>query len=320
MRPIRVIQSVMLAATTLVAGCDIPVSGAVETAPAPLPRPPVEAAIPVAARSAASVQLADYYSRVQNGLLTQGLLRTDGGGPDVPFGSRDLVRNFIKIAFYEEYADAGGRLVARENASRMHRWSRPVSLSVEFGPSVGPKTRARDESTVSRLLTRIRRATGHTITSAPAGSGNFRVFVVSEDERRAMGPKLKAIMPGISSTALNTVVNLPQSTYCLVFATDPEQDGTYNQAIAVIRAEHPDLLRASCLHEEITQGFGLANDSPLARPSIFNDDEEFGLLTTHDEYLLKMLYDPRLRPGMSEAEARPIVERIAAELMGDESA
>ncbi len=29
-----------------------------------------------------------------------------------------------------------------------------------------------------------------------------------------------------------------------------------------------------------------------------------------------MLYDPRLRPGMSEAEARPIAARIAAELVG----
>jgi hypothetical protein len=43
----------------------------------------------------------------------------------------------------------------------------------------------------------------------------------------------------------------------------------------VIRAEHPDLLRLSCLHEEIAQGLGLPNDSPRARPSIFNDDEEF---------------------------------------------
>ena len=42
--------------------------------------------------------------------------------------------------------------------------------------------------------------------------------------------------------------------------------GTYTRAFAVIRAEHPDLLRLSCLHEEIAQGLGLANDSPRARP------------------------------------------------------
>ncbi|RMD94966.1 MAG: DUF2927 domain-containing protein, partial [Alphaproteobacteria bacterium] len=91
---------------------------------------------------------------------------------------------------------------------------------------------------------------------------------------------------------------------------------TYDRAVAIIRAEHPPLMRRSCIHEEIAQGLGLANDSPDARPSIFNDDEEFALLTTHDELLLKMLYDPRMRPGMTPEEARPVAEIIAAELMG----
>ena len=87
----------------------------------------------------------------------------------------------------------------------------------------------------------------------------------------------------------------------------------------LVKAEHPDLLRLSCIHEEVAQAMGLANDSPQARPSIFNDDEEFALLTRHDELLLKMLYDPRLKLGMTPAEARPTVQRIAREYLGGES-
>jgi hypothetical protein len=64
---------------------------------------------------------------------------------------------------------------------------------------------------------------------------------------------------------------------------------------------------------------GLSNDSPQARPSVFNDDEEFGLLTTHDEELLRILYDRRLRPGMSQGEAMPIVQTIIAERLGGAS-
>jgi hypothetical protein len=71
----------------------------------------------------------------------------------------------------------------------------------------------------------------------------------------------------------------------------------------------------ACIHEELAQGLGLANDDPQARPSIFNDDEEFALLTGHDELLLQMLYDPRLRTGMTAAEAAPVVREIAAEVM-----
>ncbi len=88
--------------------------------------------------------------------------------------------------------------------------------------------------------------------------------------------------------------------------------------MALIRSEHPDLFRLSCIHEEIAQGLGIPNDSPRARPSIFNDDDEFALLTRHDELLLQMLYDPRLTPGMTAEEARPIARIIARELMGED--
>ena len=80
-----------------------------------------------------------------------------------------------------------------------------------------------------------------------------------------------------------------------------------------------DRIPHTCLHEEIAQGLGLVNDSPKARPSIFNDNEEFALLTPQDEMMLRILYDRRLHPGMSMAEARPIVETIAAELLPGES-
>ena len=39
-----------------------------------------------------------------------------------------------------------------------------------------------------------------------------------EDERRAFGPMLRDLVPGISESSVRTVVNLPRSTYCLVFA------------------------------------------------------------------------------------------------------
>jgi hypothetical protein len=112
---------------------------------------------------------------------------------------------------------------------------------------------------------------------------------------------------------------MPRSAFCLVFAFSRGGADTYAAAVAVIRGEHPDLLRRSCIHEEIAQGMGLANDSDRARPTVFNDSEEFATLTTHDEYLLRILYDDRLRPGMTEDEARPIVTRIATELLGGDS-
>ena len=74
-----------------------------------------------------------------------------------------------------------------------------------------------------------------------------------------------------------------------------------------VGAQMTGLLRQSCFHEEITQALGLTNDHPRARPSIYNDDQEFALMTDHDATLLSMLYDPALEPGMSRKQALPII-------------
>ena len=84
-------------------------------------------------------------------------------------------------------------------------------------------------------------------------------------------------------------------------------------AMTVIRSELPSEWRRSCLDEEVTQMFGPAYDHDSVRPSMFNDDEEFLFLTDHDEAMLRLIYDPRLRAGMTEAETGPIVAQILAE-------
>ena len=97
---------------------------------------------------------------------------------------------------------------------------------------------------------------------------------------------------------------------------DPVNPATYETALVLVKAEQGPRMRESCIHEEMAQAMGLANDYRNACPSIFNDDDEFGLLTTHDENLLRMLYDPRLTPGMSRAEALPFLPTIAAAAAG----
>ena len=52
------------------------------------------------------------------------------------------------------------------------------------------------------------------------------------------------------------------------------------------------------VHRYFAQALGLPNDSPTVRPTIFNDDEEFALLTVQDEMMLKILYNPALRPDI----------------------
>lgn len=293
------------------AGCDFFYPERFESPP-PIPRPMPEPP----QRSADSLALERYYARIESSLSSQGLLRTDGGGADAPWDADDLTRNFIRIATFEEYDTLGTQIVQRQTESRIHRWNMPVRIELEFGETVSPIKRLKDTDAVRRFADRLATATGHPIRLVEQG-GNFTVLIVNEDERRALGPRLRELVPSISDSAVETVTVLPRTSYCLVFALSPRNNGVYTRAVAVIRGEHPDLLRLSCIHEEIAQGLGLSNDSPQARPSIFNDDEEFALLTDQDEAMLAILYDDRLSPGMTGGIAAPIVETIAREITGE---
>ncbi|MCE8509498.1 DUF2927 domain-containing protein [Ruegeria pomeroyi] len=303
-----------LAALALLAGCDMPP----KSSPVPPSRPAGLAPTgdQVTPRSAASADLARYYAAVQNDLLTRGLLRTDGGGPDTPYDAEDLERNFINIAFFNEYDSGAGLPTGGRSQGFLSRWPGPVKVGVEFGPSVPLDQRAKDKGAVENYAARLGRLTGHPVSAVTRGA-NFHVFVAGLDDGPFVQERLRHLVPGIRNQQLDLFVNLPRDIYCFVFAAaDPDRPYGYMRAVALIRAEHPDLVRLSCVHEEMAQGLGLANDSPAARPSIFNDDDEFALLTDQDEKLLSMLYDPRLTPGMSAEEARPVIRIIAREKLG----
>ena len=270
------------------------------------------------AETAKSAAARAYFAQVQQALLSQGLLRTDGGGQDTPFTDRMLAENFLKIALFDEYSRGPGGFVQSEAPSILRKWTGPVRVGLRFGPSVPLDRQATDRARVSSYLARLSQITGHPISLSDSAP-NFWIHVVSEDEREALGPTLQAALPGLSASDIADVTQMPRSTYCLVYALSEGNSGTYSRAVAVIRAEHPDLLRQSCFHEEIAQGLGLANDSPRARPSIFNDDEEFALLTRMDEMMLRILYSPALRPGMRIEEARPIVQKLAEGMLGGSS-
>ncbi len=294
-----------LAAAAFLAACQITPA----SAPVPEPEPVL---------SAESAVLAAYYQRLQDRLLAQGLIRTDGGGPDTPFTDRMLAQNFVRIALFDEYVAHGGTLRAQATISRLRRWEQPIRMSVEFGASVPRAQRRADFAAIEGYAERLSALTGVPIRQS-GYSPNYVVLVLNELDRQGFEARLREILPGIDEGAIRAVIDLPKDQLCIVIGTFGADGVRYDKAVALIRGEHPDLLRLSCIHEELAQGMGLANDSPRARPSIFNDDEEFGLLTTQDELMLHILYDPRLQPGMTAAEAAPIARVIAKELLAKDT-
>ncbi|MBM3603844.1 MAG: DUF2927 domain-containing protein [Alphaproteobacteria bacterium] len=337
-RHLHAVAATLLAALTLTA-CGQGVDDSLQPAERPTPRPeiqgaPVEQAQLRRARaernraanaaaqqasqraSPASQSQRDYYMAVEQRLVAQGRLRRDRVPQDAPIDAETLTRNFLAVALRDEYSRSGDGLVARSRPAPLRRWEQPVRMQLEFGNSIDMASRPAWRSEIADYAGRLSTATRHPVTLT-AERGNFTILVLTEDERRAIGPRLEQLVPGIPARDVALVTDLPPAISCSVFAYSQGGSNAYAHAVAVIRAELPRLLRSSCIHEELAQGMGLANDDPGVRPSLFNDDEEFALLTRHDELLLQILYDRRLSPGMSEAEAMPIVRQIAAELLGE---
>ena len=313
MRVIRLRKiGVALGAGLALASC-VPTSAPVDS---PRPEQRYETST---APSAESQAYAAYYRSIEARLVGQGRLRTDGGTTDAPVGPRTLATNFERIALFDEYQLRDGRFVAQQTPSRLRRWTSPVRVQSHFGPSIPAQRQSADNAVLSTYASRLARVTGHPIRAVRSG-GNFHVLYLNRDELRGIGSYVRQLVPGIGDATVIQMENMPRSTFCAVFAFSESGSNTaYVNAIAIIRDEHPDLLRRSCVHEEVAQGLGLPNDSPAARPSIFNDDEEFALLTPHDEALLRMLYDPRLRVGMEPADARPVVQALASQYAGGPS-
>ena len=67
-----------------------------------------------------------------------------------------------------------------------------------------------------------------------------------------------------------------------------------------------------CIAHEIAHSFGLFGHSPRV-PSVLSPIHGETDFTDWDEMLLGALYDPRLLPGMSKAEAMPVARGIIAE-------
>ena len=169
----------------------------------------------------------------------------------------------------------GGTSTAEPTLSRLRRWDGPIRMSVTFGDTIPAAQRERDRASIAAYASRLSRISGVPIRQTDLNA-NYDVLVLNEDDRVGYVAKLRALVPGIAESSVRAFLNMPRSTLCLVIAFSDNGAPTYSKAVVVIRGEHPDLLRLSCIHEELAQGMGLANDSPAARPSIFNDDQEFG--------------------------------------------
>ncbi|MEM8569916.1 MAG: DUF2927 domain-containing protein [Pseudomonadota bacterium] len=256
--------------------------------------------------------LEELFAEMEAELKATGRMRRETAPEDAQYTVDDLVRNFERVALYDEFVDVDGRFIRSETPAYLRRWDGPVRVAVMTGRSVPSETAARDQANVAAFTNRLARITGVDMQMADGADVNFLVLFMNTTERLAFADAVAKRFPTFAPAANGAIADATFQTFCTAYAfSDPEDRFHYSAVMIIIRAEPPPLTKLSCVHEEMAQAMGLPNDSPDARPSLFNDSLEFALLTEHDEILLRMLYDPRLEAGMTAEQARPLLHEVA---------
>jgi hypothetical protein len=71
-----------------------------------------------------------------------------------------------------------------------------------------------------------------------------------------------------------------------------------------------DFVFYDCAYEELLQSLGPINDTEKIPWTMFNDNIAMGFFDIYDQYILNILYHPRVRPGMSRAQVRALLPEI----------
>ena len=259
-------------------------------------------------------KLRKYYIRLEKRKTSLGLLRQDGGGADTPFDVDDIVEAFEQLAFYNEYDIDKNKLLPNSKAVSLAKWKSNTNIAVRFGGSVDKKQRDKDLQEINDLIRNLSQITNHKIKISQQ---NLNMYLVISNQKEIKGliREIGLKRPEFDPKRIPIITQLPKDIHCMAMTSmSSEPNSAISSALVIIRSELPEIMRRACLHEEIAQTLGLTNDSHFARPSIFNDDDEFATLTQFDEILLQILYDHRLQPGISEKEAAQLVKQITNEI------
>lgn len=260
------------------------------------------------------LKLRKYYNRLEERKLSLGLLRQDGGGTDTPFDVEDIVEAFEQLAFYNEYKIGENQLLPNTDMVNLGKWNSTINISMRFGNSVATKQKKKDLLDIHNLLLILSEATKHKMKISNKNI-NMYIVVGNQKEVAELTSKIGANLPEFDPKRIPIITRLPKDIHCLAMTSmSAGPNSEIKSALIIIRSELPKLMRIACFHEEIAQSLGLTNDSHLARPSIFNDDDEFATLTRLDKILLQILYDNRLKSGISKQNSFQLVRQIAKEI------
>ena len=210
------------------------------------------------------------------------------------FTNEEIFEGFFKTAF-------GAELRLVPSADRIRKYHVPVRVYVHNRAK--PDRSAQVASVVADIRRRV--ANLDIAVTTDRDAANVEVRLIRERDfartlRESYGrDRARQIQKSLEPQCLSG------------FRKDAEFRIVHSDVFLVVDAG--DFIFYDCVYEELLQSLGPINDTDVPW-TMFNDDVQMGFFGVYDQYILTILYHPRVRAGMTAAEVRAILPEIMPEV------
>lgn len=208
-----------------------------------------------------------------------------------------ILKSFEEIALKNEY---------KKTQKRLLKWQHPIRYQFKY------KYLKPNKLVVNLFTTHLKHLadiTGLDIQPADkTNKANFTIYLTIDKHYGEV----------IHRYTQSNVKNIQRDSHCMGnFKTNQHSEITQAEVILPVDHDYSRGLLVSCVVEETTQVLGLPNDASWVNPSIANDDSKIELLTGLDYILLKLLYNPEMKAGMTKKQSRKILKKEIKRLINN---
>lgn len=82
----------------------------------------------------------------------------------------------------------------------------------------------------------------------------------------------------------------------------------------ILTVDNGDFTFLDCAYEELLQSLGPINDTASVPWTMFNDNVSMGYFDVYDQYILNLLYDPRVKAGMTVQEVKVVLPAVLTDV------
>jgi len=207
------------------------------------------------------------------------------------FTDAEIIDGFFKIAF-------GAELQLQGRVDRIRKYDGPVRVYID--------SRARPDRSaqVAAVVDEIRAHVANLDITMTKDAATANVLVTLVRDR-----DLDRTVQKLYGRARARRIQQSLEPQCLSgFRKDESFRIQRSEVILVV--DVGDFVFYDCVYEELLQSLGPINDDTSVPWTMFNDDVQLGFFDIYDQYLMNILYDPRIRPGMTREEARAVLPEV----------